>query len=293
MTNKKDDAAKVDGGKAQADPAATVLAFTREDAQEMIDVALSRPIADLDFPKMVADAVSELAPQMISEGTDKIDFAALIDQSLERVLPGFIVDAIGKIDWDEKIDRALAAREARLSEQAAVDEKAARDAVAAGQRKAATEQKRAAKAVEDAELVAEKKRMAAVDRARREYVAIVGSPVPTALAIDAASSIELRLADGGSFMPGFEIGGITAEQLPDESGRAVLNIAFTVAREAVGFTASEAILIVEGGGAGDPLAVYRAELMPPVRIGGGVLAEFPAGSFAFRRLSPLPEAAAA
>lgn len=33
--------------------------------------------------------------------------------------------------------------------------------------------------------------------------------------------------------------------------------------------------------------------MPPVRVGGGVLAEFPAGSFAFRRLSPLPEAAAA
>lgn len=284
MTNKKDDAAKA-ASQQQADPASTVPALTREDVQAMIDAALSKPIADLDFPKMIADAVGKAAPGLISEAIARIDF---------RVPAGEAADAIiADIDWNEKIDAALASRETRLAELAAADEKAARDAAAADQRKAQSEQKRAAKAVEDAAMAAEKKRMAAVDRAEREYVAIVGSPVPTALAISQASSIELRLADGGSFMPGFEIGGITAEQLADESGRAVLNLAFTVPRDAVGFTASEAILIVEGGGAGDPLAVWRAEMMPPVRVGGGVLAEFPAGAFAFRRLSPPPEAVAA
>jgi hypothetical protein len=201
--------------------------------------------------------------------------------------------ALTRDDVQAMIDAALELRERQIAEQAAAEKKAAADAAVAAQRRAAADQKRAARAVEDAAIATEKKRMAAVDRAKREYASIVAEPIATALAIADAASIELRFGDGATFMPGFEIGGIRAADLPEEGGRAVLNVPLAVPRESVGFAASEALLILEGGSAGEPLAVFRAEMVPPVRLGGGVLAEFPAGSFAFRRLSPLPQAAAA
>ncbi|ODU28997.1 hypothetical protein [Sphingopyxis sp. SCN 67-31] len=292
MANKKDDA----GNPASDADAAGVPVLTREDVQAMIDAALAKQGAAnanaydefvAKMPETILGVVkdTDLFGDAIDEALAKIDFRALADEA--------VLAALAPVDWNEKIEDALASRDARLAEQAAADAKAASDAAAADQRKAASDQKKAAKAVEDATLAAEKKRMAQADRARREYASIVAAPIATALDIGSASSIELRLADGATFMPGFEIGGIEAKQLPDESGRAVLDVALSVARDAVGFTASEAILIIEGGSAGDPLTVYRAELMPPVRVGGGTLAEFPAGSFAFRRLSPLPEAVAA
>lgn len=208
------------------------------------------------------------------------DFSEPFDAAVAKL--GLTPDNLGTL-----VDAAMDSRAARDADKAAAaakDEATAKGEAAAAQVKA--DKAAAARLEKD-----ERKRAAdyqkQVDRAARDYAALLASPVASALTIATGQTITLRLGDGSTFHPdhGLELG--TAD-LNDEVGRAVNAKVIALPADFSPFTACEAILIVEGGKG--PAALYRSPIESPLRFGGGAAAQLAPGALAFRRVSPEPEA---
>lgn len=285
MTDKK----KADAATA-ANDATQTASLSPDDVQRMIAEALAEqakanaaaydafaakmPDTILGVVKDVKLFEDSIAAE-VAEAMDRADFRVPALEAATALIAG--------IDWNEKIDAALASRATRAAEEAEASEKTARDAEAARQRKVTSDANAAARKAADAEREAAKRKGIAADQARRQYATLMIDPIASPLTLDTAKTIELRFGDGESFLPGLEID-IDPGQIGQDSGRPVLNVHVTIPREAVPFRAREAVLLVEGDG--KPLALWRSELME-VAVGGGSLTEYPTGSLAFRRLSPL------
>lgn len=246
---------------------------------------------------MIEEAAKKYAPtpeqidQMVDTALAKIDFLQLIAQAMESkeptstALKGLVDAIVAEIDVTKLVDVAIEEREEREASKKRDAELEALEKQAASQKAAQSETKKAEKAVLDAEEQAAKRRQKLADRARREYVELVLSPVASDLAIADAHSIELRFGDGQTFLPDYALTDIDPSQLAFEDDRPVLALDVEPTRDLVPFEASEALLLVEGGG---PISVWRCELFPPARLGGGLQSRFPAGSLMFRQLLPAP-----
>lgn len=235
--------------------------------------------------------------QMIDTAVQKIDLLPLIGQAMESKLPTaealreLVDEAVKGIDVTNLVDVAIEEREERVKAAARDAEFEALEKQEAAQKAATAETKKAERAVLDAEAQAEKRRQKVADRARREYEELVLAPIASALAIGDADSIELRFGNGETFLPDYALTDIDPSQLAFEDDRPVLSLDVEPTRDLVPFEASEALLLVEGGKG--PISVWRCELYPPARLGGGLQSRFPAGSLMFRQLLPAPPSDAA
>lgn len=203
------------------------------------------------------------------------------------------LEKLGKAQQTEflaKFDEMLAGAEQRKADAAAGQAKADDAAKAKESARQVKADKAAAAALEKqqrADAAAAAKR---IDRAARDYAALVGKPVASALTPATAQTITMRLGDGSTFHPEHELELETAD-LQDDVGRQINAKVIDLPGDLAPFTASEAILIVEGGK--DPVALYRSAIESPLRFGGGASAQLAVGALAFRRLSPEPETASA
>lgn len=248
---------------------------------------------------MIEAAAKKYAPtpeqidQMVDTALAKIDFLPLIAQAMESkeptstALKGLVDAIVAGIDVTKLVDVAIEEREEREASKKRDAEFEALEKQAASQKAAQSETKKAEKAVLDAEEQAAKRRQKVADRARREYAELVLSPVTSTLALADADSIELRFGDGQTFLPDYALTDIDPSQLSFEDDRPVLALDVEPTRDLVPFEASEALLLAEGGG---PISVWRCELFPPARLGGGLQSRFPAGSLMFRQVLPAPPA---
>lgn len=237
---------------------------------ELVDAIVDAVIGKVDFDKLTADAVESKLPTKIA-------------------LKELVETAVKDIDMTKLVDEAIDGRAEREAEAQRAAEAEQQAQAAANQRATAAAARKAEKAVSDAEDAALAKRQRAADRAEREYIELVGKPVASAIDFRTAESVELRFADGRTFLPEFALD-IEQGQLADEDGRPILMIDIEPSRELVPFEASEAIMLVEGGKDEEPIGVWRAELFPAARIGGGTQPRFPSGSLAFRKVEPAPVA---
>ncbi len=189
----------------------------------------------------------------------------------------------------EKFDALFEGREQRKADAAAGVDKAAAAAQEKESARLVSADKAAAKKLEAAEKAKADAAQKRVDRASRDYRALIDSPVPSKLTPETAQTITLRLGDGSTFHPEHELT-LGSAELHHESDRLVNSQVIPLPADFTPFTASEAILIVEGGK--EPAALYRSPIESALRFGGGASAQLAVGALAFRRLSPEPEATA-
>lgn len=275
--------------------------LTADDVQTMIDAALAKIAlpSEESIKAMVVLVVDETMPGRIDAALAKIaipsgdDVSAWVQKAVDKIdvatpFNDAVRLALAEWDFGPHIDKGIADREQRIADAAADAQRAVDEAAAAEQRNARGAAKRAEKAAKDAEDAADAKRQRAVDRAKREYQEMLGHPVASPLGLfEEGTTVELRFANGETFLPDFAIDENHAGHWGNEGGRPVYLAAIDVPDNVVPFTVTEAVVIVEG--IGKPLSVWRSPT-GPIRVGGGSLATFPAGSLAFRRVSPEPVA---
>lgn len=242
---------------------------------------------------LIEEAAKKYAPtpeqidQMVDTAVEKIDFLPLIAKAMESAEPTSealrkLVDALVKeIDPAKLVDVAIEEREERQAAAKRDAEDAELEAQLAQQKAVRAETTKAERQAVDAEAAAAKRRQRVADRAQREYAKLVLSPIASTLKIADANSIELRFGNGQTFLPDYALTDIDPSEVAYEDDRPVLAIDVEPTRDLVPFEASEVLLLVEGDG---PVSVWRCELFPPARLGGGLQSRFPANSLMFRQV---------
>lgn len=257
-------------------------AFAAEQGKSYEDFVAKMPDTILGVVKdtnLFADRITDEVANHFAEA----DFSKPFDAAVAKL--GLTPDNLGQL-----VDAAMDSRAARDADKAAAAEKGAAAAQEKESARLVSADKAAAKKLEVAEKAKADAAQKRVDRASRDYRALIEKPVPSKLTPETARTITLRLGDGSTFHPEHELT-LGSAELHHESDRLVNSQVIPLPADFSPFTASEAILIVEGGK--EPVALYRSPIESALRFGGGASAQLAVGALAFRRLSPEPEAASA